>query len=381
LRAWRPPSQSCRTSRLTRYLCGFEHFGAATPAWAPLPALRELRIDAMGGSFSPRAAGAPQLQALLGRVAAAAPRLTLLHVSRGSEWVSNADLKAGRTFTPLPAVGAGMCGVASIAALQDLKLAYVAVTAAHVATADLPALRRLELHVCGAHAAAAAATLAAAAPKLEQLTVSCIPRTELDGAPGPGVAGLASLASASLRRLTLRTGFVAESYSDGTMARSGSVPDSGAALAAALLSLASRKALPALRCLDVSASASERLPPAFDAAQPWPALTALALRSVPPESVPAQLAALRAPKLASLSLPGIACGVALSSRPPAPCVAAAYEKLRADGHAPRLQALRTVDGCGGGGGGGSAGAGVKKEEEEDDDAGGAGGAGPSGTSG
>jgi hypothetical protein len=312
--------------------------GAGAPAWAPMPALREQRIESVGAWYSAKLTRSAQLQDLLGRIAAAAPRLTLLHVSRGMEYLSHTELKAGRTFTPLPSVGAGMCGIASMAALQELKLSYVAITAADVAAADLPCLERLELRVCGAHAAAAAAALVKAAPKLQALTVASMPRTENDGTPGPGLAGLATLESASLRELSLLAGF-----GDGMLDRSRSVRDSGEALSAQLLSLASRKALPQLRALSVSVNHMERMPPAFDAAHPWPHLASLSLLSMAPECVPSNLAALRAPKLTMLSLPGIAAGIAFSSRMPSSVVAAAYQKLRSDGHAPLLKELRTVE--------------------------------------
>jgi hypothetical protein len=279
-------------------LKGAETAGLGAPVWAPMPALRELRIEAMGTAYSAKLTRSAQLQELLGRIAAAAPRLTLLHVSRGCEWLSQADVKAGRVFTPLPAVGAGMSGIASLAALEELKLSYVAVSAADVAAADLPSLQRLELRACGAHAAAAAAALARGAPKLRALSLAGVPCTELDGTPGPGASGLAALASASLRELALRAGFDGDAA---PLARSRSLPDSGAALAAQLLSLAARGALPALCALVVSTKHMERMPPAFDAAHPWPELRALSLLSMAPECVPAQLAALRAPKLAALS--------------------------------------------------------------------------------
>jgi hypothetical protein len=341
--------------------------GAGAPAWAPMPALRELRIESVGSWYSTKLTRSAQLQDLLGRIAAAAPRLTLLHVSRGMEYLSHTEIKSGRQFTPLPAVGAGMSGIASLAALEELKLSYVAVSAADVAGADLPSLARLELRVCGAHAAAAAAALVKAAPKLTTLAIASMPRTDYDGTPGPGVSGLATLQSASLRELSLLAGF-----GDGMLDRSRSARDSAEALAAQLLSLAARKALPALRALSMSVQYMERMPPAFDAAHPWPELRALSLLSMAPECVPAHLAALRAPKLEALSLPGITAGVALSARMPSPVVAAAYEKLRADGHAPLLKALRTVES--------TVGAAVAAAMGDDAGEGGAGGAGPGGDS-
>jgi hypothetical protein len=286
-----------------------------------------------------RSVSGATIQALLARAVDAAPALRSLHISRGMEYRSQPELKAGEQFNALPSLGTNLASVLTLRHLEELKLSYFAVTAADVAAAEAPALRTLELQMCGAHVAAAAAALAANAPALRTLRLQFIPRTELDGTPGPGLGGLTALASASLEELSLQP-----SLGDGMVDRSRSEREPREALAAAVRDLAARGACPALRSLTVALGyPADRHPAVFDAAHAWPQLQALRLDATPPEAVLASLAALRAPLLSTLSLPGIQCGVAATARPPAPAVAEAYERLRSAGHAPKLPALRVVD--------------------------------------
>ncbi len=306
------------------------------PAWAPLPRLRELRIKEFGDAFTFQrtAVSGAQVTDFMSHVAAAAPGLQLVHVANSEEYLSGKDRKAGRTDAPVVPIGAALGGLGTLQQLRELFIAKLGVRPADVAGADLPALERLRLQKCGSHAAAAAAALAAAAPLLASLTLEFVQREE--GVPGGDTgtcwAGLAALDAPALRELSLNQGFQYTSQK----------PHDTEEVARETRGLAARRACPALRSLKVLTCTNSRdqATPFFEAEHPWLALTELALTTTP-QSLAKSLAALRAPQLTALTVPGIIRGVARNSAPPAPAIVAAYEKLRA--HSPKLPPLRYVD--------------------------------------
>lgn len=313
---------------------GLEHMPqGGGPAWAPLPRLRELRVLHVGnhGRRNPD---------VLARVADAAPNLQrlllLTHATLHPE--ARAALEQPQQLLPL---------LGRMPQLRELRLENVPPPAAPAAddpeVVSLPELRRIHLQGCGSHAAAAATALAAAAPRLESLSLVFGP----DGPAGAGVAGLAALASPSLRELRLSHDFV-HAYGPASWVRPYGGSDGPGALAREVRSLAARRACPGLRALaaTLQTKSAEAL---FDAAHPWPTLTALHLDGDMEATALASLSALKAPELTSLSLPGIARGVARRDAPRALVVA--YEKLRADGRAPKLPPLRHEDGDDGSGAG------------------------------
>lgn len=319
--------------------------GAAV--WAPLAALRTLRVRNLGDSpFEPRTTSSAQLLQLLRSLASAAPQLVTLELSRGEE---GRDLHGEHAAVAqlVPSVGAGAGGVFALRQLRVLKLSYVHISAADADGADLPALRELCLLHCGAHAAAAAVALAAAAPALEYISLVGVIAVEQDGSAGPGVGALAALAHGALRSLWL---FVTTPNfprtARGTAAKAAAEAKAAKSLAREIKGLAARKALPSLRVLTFSAGHDQPMPQCFAAAHPWPLLQSLSMWSAAPDSVATCLAGLRAPALAKLTLPGIEAGVAKAKtrlgypRPPTKGVMAAYEALRTSGAAPMLPPLR-----------------------------------------
>lgn len=228
--------------------------------------------------------------------------------------------------------------------LQTLKLGYVHVTAADAADANLPSLRELQLNDCGAHAAAVAVTLAAAAPVLELLRVICVPCTELDGTAGPGISALSALSHDTLRKLSMSANTAPfPRTARGAAAKKSAEVKASKALAAVVKALAARKALPALRSLFLGSGYDQPMPPCFVTSRPWPLLRSLTIYSATPDSIPACLAALRAPALTDLTLPGICSGVTDMKSvifKPTKGVMAAYEALRLSGQSPMLPPLR-----------------------------------------
>ena len=310
--------------------------------WAPMPALCSLTVKGVGSAFASRAITDAFLQDFMKRLAAGAPNLRSLNFGRGSEYISNNEIKAGRKFAALPKIGGpDMSGIGALQQLEELELHSVHVEAADAIGASLPMLKSLVLRNCGTHAAAAAAAIVAAAPRLRSVLISGLVRTGLDGAQGPGATGLASLASESLYELHIDTSF----SHDYMYERSMFVKEKAADLAAELCGLAQRKALPALRSLVVDLHLGTPCPSLFDAAAPWPLLERLELKGMAADSAAAMLASLRAPALRLVTLPGLVANYALtapagSSLPVATvAVCDAYEKLRADGHCPLLPKL------------------------------------------
>ena len=310
--------------------------------WRPFAALRTLRVANLGDyPWMPRATTSAQLQQLLSCIAGAAPNLTTLELSRGEEHLSPQEIHDGVQPTPLPFVGAGAGGVFALQQLQTLKLRFVHITAADAADAHLPSLRELHLDDCGAHAAAAAVVLAAAAPALQFLMLD-VHETELDGSEGPGVGALSALSHGTLSELRIFSSI--ECFSHTARGQRAAEVKAAKAFAHEIKALATRKALPALRSLQLGAVHTH---PCFAASQPWPLLQSLGLYSwATADSIPACLAGLRAPALTELTLPGIRSGVAsVKSRhdkPPTKAMVDAYEALRAKGHAPKLPPLRTA---------------------------------------
>jgi hypothetical protein len=319
--------------------------GAA--AWAPLAALRTLRIRNLGDCpFEPRTTSSAQLQQLLRSLASAAPQLVTLELSRGEE---ARDLRGEHPGVAqlLPSVGAGAGGVFALRQLRTLKLSYVHIAAADADGADLPALREMWFLHCGSHAAAAAVALAAAAPALECLSLVGVIAAEQDGSAGPGVGALVALAHGALRSLRVFTttpNFPCTAR--GTAAKAAAEAKAAKSLAREIKALAARKALPSLRQLTFGSGHDQPMPQCFAAAHPWPLLRALTLWSATPDSVATCLTGLRAPALAVLTLPGIEAGVAKAKtrlgypKPPTKGVIAAYEALRTSGAAPLLPPLR-----------------------------------------
>ena len=243
--------------------------------WAPMAALRSLRIANLELPWTARTTTSAQLSQLLGCIAAAAPHLESLDLSRGEEKLSPQDLRSGAQPTPLPSVGAGAGagGVFALQQLRELKLSYVHVSAADCANAHLPSLRELHLYECGAHAAAAAVALAAAAPALESLWVFDVPAAELDGTAGPGVGALSALSHGALRTLRVFTGTAPfPRTARGAIGLKAAEGKAAKALAREMKALAARKALPALRTLALGAGYLQPLPPCFAASHPWPQL-------------------------------------------------------------------------------------------------------------
>jgi hypothetical protein len=325
-----------------------KHAGGAAPAapcsslraWALLPALRSLHVASMCFAMHVRGLPAAEVADFVRRVTAAAPGLRVLHLSRGTEMPSDIHNLSAHAYAPLPPLpGPDLCGIGALQHLEVLELAYLGVSAEAAAGASFPSLKRLQLDHCGPHAAAAAATIAACAPRLHALAVLNLTRTGLGGETGPGADGLATLASASLRELRLEsTTHVSFLWQDGI-----AVAETNAGFGAALRGLAARRALPALRSLLVDCDAGRLPADTFDAEHPWAALQALALPRLAADAVAAVLAPLRAPRLTQLSVAGIARGVVQAQyarRDPTAAAVKSYEAMRADKRAPLLPPLR-----------------------------------------
>lgn len=320
--------------------------------WAPLPALRALRIDELGVFRGPKLVSTAFLSSFAAHVAAAAPALQSLHLCRGTERPYRDNAWSRATTAPPAIAGPSLSGLAMLSRLQELHLSGVVLDADACDGADLPALQRLTLIGCGPRTLAAAVALAQAAPALRCLAVHDFGDFNLASA-----SPLAAFASATLRELSLGC-------------------SASRVLAQELRSLAARRALPALHSLslpgmqlDPPHGKPEELASPFDAAHPWPMLRQLSLDAGQSRaaSLQAALGPLRAPCLEWLSLPPfIKRGAAISVisiakrcdwytskwekerkmpalRQKAADTEAAYNALCSGGNLPSLRPLRCKD--------------------------------------
>ena len=330
--SWRPSLSVRAFSRLSAAfpeltkltldaVAGFSSIGMPGPAWLPMPQLRELRVNALGTFLTCHYVNTAQLTDFLAHIAAAAPDLRILHLKRGKQHISGADAARGVTAAPLPRVGAAISGVGTLRRLEELHLDTVEMLPGEMAGCDLPLLRVLKLSECGPQAAAAAVVLSAAAPQLQELSISMgFQRHGISMAHGATGAGskpsadvesdLSGLRSTSLSTLTLS-------------------PVPAPCVSASLLGIARSGGCPSLSSIKCINAAY----PCFDTAAPFPR-----------QPRPRQRRQCRAPRqpapmLSSLKMPLIgAGGVVNAAKQPSPALADAYNALRS--HCPKLPPLR-----------------------------------------
>ena len=274
--SWRPSLSVRAFSRLSAAfpeltkltldaVAGFSSIGMPGPAWLPMPQLRELRVNALGTFLTCHYVNTAQLTDFLAHIAAAAPDLRILHLKRGQQHISGADAARGMTAAPLPRVGAAISGVGTLQRLEELHLDTVEMLHGEMAGCDLPLLRVLKLSECGPQAAAAAVVLAAAAPQLQELSISMgFQRHGISMAHGATGAGskpsadvesdLSGLRSTSLSTLTLS-------------------PVPAPCVSASLLGIARSGGCPSLSSIKCINAAY----PCFDTAAPFPRLASLDL--------------------------------------------------------------------------------------------------------
>ena len=208
-------------------------FAPAAPlrAWAPMPALRELRV----GKFS-KLVIESQMQDFLVSLTQAAPNLRVLKLNRGFEAPSQREIDVGAPYVGRPMLGGpDLSGIGMLQQLEHLDLDRVGLNSEDATVLDLPKLKSMSMSYCSPHDdAATAAAIAAAAPRLQSLRILRTGRgQELDGTAALNMAkGFANLASASLTKLSV----MMENAS-------------GEVLGSMLRDLAARNALPALRTL------------------------------------------------------------------------------------------------------------------------------------